>query len=322
MLKWYYFYTPDYEIWHHHLSSRLGNYFSMHPILAQSLNIHYEHPKHHFTGCTDKVKLVIYCIKENMGQKIVFSDATLFIKNPEEMHALVEKCDKNTFALNQENTTNINIGLCVIFCNPESLQMWENVLEELEQNKDLHDQTLVMKYSKGHDFFDYNKVYCKYIDTYNVHLVPKDFACLKAFTHSCRSKEIREAHRFKTLELLGLKFDDIPLTTEQRIEERLAIGRERYGHGVRSMDDTRQWGTKVDSWLLMADEELLDALIYVAADYIRKYNLSSEPDDNALIQRCITEPYIIKSTYHQNLIIKLKNISNMGSISCPYGTSA
>ena len=109
---------------------------------------------------------------------------------------------------------------------------------------------------------------------------------------------------------------------EELIKDRLALGRERYGHGVRSTDDTRQWGTRVDSWLLMAEEELLDALIYVAADYIRKYNLSSEPDDNDLIEKCIFEPFIIKSTYHQNLIIKLKNISNMGSISYPCGTSA
>ena len=109
---------------------------------------------------------------------------------------------------------------------------------------------------------------------------------------------------------------------EELIKSRLAIGRERYGHGVRSTDDTRQWGTKVNSWMLMAEEELLDALIYVAADYIRKHNLSTEPDDNDLIERCIFEPFIIKSNYHQNLIIKLKNISNMGSTSYPYETSA
>ena len=42
------------------------------------------------------------------------------------------------------------------------------------------------------------------------------------------------------------------------IEARLAIGVETYGHGVRVNDDTTQWGTKRNSWLEMALEELDD----------------------------------------------------------------
>lgn len=53
------------------------------------------------------------------------------------------------------------------------------------------------------------------------------------------------------------------------ILERLTIGRERYGHGVRVDDDTTTWGTKTNSWMEMANEEFLDAIIYVTADYIR-----------------------------------------------------
>lgn len=53
------------------------------------------------------------------------------------------------------------------------------------------------------------------------------------------------------------------------INSRMALGRERYGHGVRVADDTRQWGTQADSWVEMALEEVLDGMIYMAAQLIR-----------------------------------------------------
>lgn len=53
------------------------------------------------------------------------------------------------------------------------------------------------------------------------------------------------------------------------LEKRLALGRERYGHGVRIDDDTREWGTEENSWELMMLEEALDGMIYSAAAMIR-----------------------------------------------------
>jgi len=60
------------------------------------------------------------------------------------------------------------------------------------------------------------------------------------------------------------------------IEARLAIGVETYGHGVRVNDDTTQWGTKRNSWLEMALEELDDLAIYVQADELRKVKFARE----------------------------------------------
>ena len=51
--------------------------------------------------------------------------------------------------------------------------------------------------------------------------------------------------------------------------ERMKLGFERYGHGLRLHDDTRQWGTKENSWEEMALEEVLDGLIYTAAAILR-----------------------------------------------------
>ncbi len=56
------------------------------------------------------------------------------------------------------------------------------------------------------------------------------------------------------------------------IKERMAVGIKQYGHGLRVGDDTRQWGTKQDSWLEMGLEEVLDNLIYVAACMLRIEN--------------------------------------------------
>ena len=53
------------------------------------------------------------------------------------------------------------------------------------------------------------------------------------------------------------------------INSRLELGRQRYGHGVRPSDDTRQWGTKEDSWAEMALEEALDLTIYLCAELLR-----------------------------------------------------
>ena len=53
------------------------------------------------------------------------------------------------------------------------------------------------------------------------------------------------------------------------LEKRLALGKERYGHGVRVDDDTREWGTEENSWELMMLEEALDGMIYSAAAMIR-----------------------------------------------------
>ena len=53
------------------------------------------------------------------------------------------------------------------------------------------------------------------------------------------------------------------------IRERMEVGLERYGHGLRTADDTRQWGTKEDSWEEMALEAALDGMIYLAASILR-----------------------------------------------------
>ena len=53
------------------------------------------------------------------------------------------------------------------------------------------------------------------------------------------------------------------------IKGRMELGKKRYGHGVILNDDTTQYGTEEDSWLLMSLEEALDGAIYTAAALLR-----------------------------------------------------
>lgn len=53
------------------------------------------------------------------------------------------------------------------------------------------------------------------------------------------------------------------------IKERMVVGVERYGHGLRTEDDTRQWGNQDDSWVEMGIEEALDLTVYLATALLR-----------------------------------------------------
>ena len=94
---------------------------------------------------------------------------------------------------------------------------------------------------------------------------------------------------------------------------RLELGLRKYNHGVRVDDDTRDWGTPVNSWFHMAREEFLDAMIYVAADYIRVSGIKrdeSEEDDNKLIMRVIDRYNDIDSVKHKMILWNLFNLLN------------
>ena len=98
------------------------------------------------------------------------------------------------------------------------------------------------------------------------------------------------------------------------IEERLKIGKERYGHGIQPDDDTTQWGTKRDSWLEMAQEEIIDCMIYICTDYIRERNLEYGNDANDLIIKYIENPDIMKCPFHVHTVNMLKYILSTSTL--------
>jgi len=58
-----------------------------------------------------------------------------------------------------------------------------------------------------------------------------------------------------------------------KISERMRVGLQRYGHGIILDKDTRQWGTREDSWMEMCEEEILDGIVYSIADRLRNIKL-------------------------------------------------
>jgi len=111
------------------------------------------------------------------------------------------------------------------------------------------------------------------------------------------------------------------------IKARLELGKSKYGHGVRVNMDTTTWGTPKNSWMEMAKEEFLDALVYVAADYIVKGRTGSismsdmeayyihdkelhtrESDDNNLILYILENRQDMEACSHKTLIFNLFSI--------------
>lgn len=104
------------------------------------------------------------------------------------------------------------------------------------------------------------------------------------------------------------------MTVREHVIKRLDLGRSKYGHGVRVMDDTVTWGTKKDSWLEMASEELLDAIVYVIADYLRTIEQMYDEDakdDNDLIMYIFDNPMTVNSEKHHKLLEGLINMTQI-----------
>lgn len=109
------------------------------------------------------------------------------------------------------------------------------------------------------------------------------------------------------------------------IHGRMAMGKTKYGHGVRVNDDTTTWGTSKNSWMEMAREEFLDAIVYVVADYIRegrqtykgmcnlevdyKFEYTTKTDDdNMLIQYILSNWMHMEPCKHKTMLNTLFNL--------------
>jgi len=104
------------------------------------------------------------------------------------------------------------------------------------------------------------------------------------------------------------------MPARKELTARLELGLKNYNHGVRVNDETI-------SWVEMAREELLDAVIYIIADYIRtirskgegaplSFRKNDEPDDNKLIMSIADDWENIESPQHKMLLWNLFKMLN------------
>ena len=105
--------------------------------------------------------------------------------------------------------------------------------------------------------------------------------------------------------------------TVKLIEDRFALGKQKYGHGVKvftAFTKSPQWGCS--TWMDMAREEFLDGIIYVAADYIHTHvnhtrTRTREPDHNDLILTTIKNWEHVESETHREMIRSLAGMIQM-----------
>lgn len=209
-INWFYFYTPDYEIWHNNIyqTLKVSNIFELNPIQIESIpGLNNQHHRHHFTGCFYKIELLVSCIENNIGKRIVFTDATWYI-NPNKLTELeneISNCKYGMTFGNNGQIGDINIGIIILDCNNTILEFWKDILEKLKGNSELHDQTLVCEKLKTFNLLDTDKFIAKSfipVDTWN-NLYRDNFIMLKIFTCSADDKKSRDDYRIDCMKKYG-----------------------------------------------------------------------------------------------------------------------
>ena len=158
-MKWYFFYTPNYHFYKNHIINRISNHFDTKPLEIPQLKLANPDEKgHHFANITLKIELIISCIKENMNENIIFTDATIYInENVDELYKYLQEKTKNNNDMIFARENNLyNIGFILIHCNEKVLQFWENCLDIMKQKMEIgesaHDQLVVINMIKSNEY--------------------------------------------------------------------------------------------------------------------------------------------------------------------------
>jgi len=181
-MKFIYFYSNLYEYYNKHIYENLNSVFHLEAIKIDDLKNNSSHT--FFGGVSIKIDLILQKIKENMGNSIVFTDATIFInsKNINELVDFFNKYLDNDLCFADNNGNGYyNIGIILIKCNIKTLTFFENVLSDLI-NGHGWDQEVVNNHLRNNNnnnlkvnVFDRTKIHCGwefwpyYKDTYLIY---------------------------------------------------------------------------------------------------------------------------------------------------------
>lgn len=183
LMKFIFFYSPIYDYYNSHINNNIGGIFDVESMKIDDLNNHSHHT--FFGGVSIKIELIIQKIKENFGDTILFTDATIFINSnnvrqlPDFLHTYINNdlcfADNDGFGY-------YNIGVILIRCSIKTLCFFENVLADLVSNKGW-DQDVINNHLHNNnnlkiDVFDRNKIYCDWdfnVDYKDTYLIYKSF---------------------------------------------------------------------------------------------------------------------------------------------------
>jgi len=207
-MKFIFFYSPLYNYYKDHIINNLNDIFDIEPILINDLSKN-ENAWHTFCGGVSiKIELIIQKIKENMGENIIFSDATIFInkKNKNEISDFFKNYINYdiSFACNRGYGANYNIGIILMKCNEKLLEFFNTVLIELITNKSW-DQSVVNNLIEKTDLsigcFDNTKICCG--DNFNIKY-KEYFLIYKSFIPHTNNLIVNYNARFKKFLEAGL----------------------------------------------------------------------------------------------------------------------
>jgi len=176
--KLVYFYSNNYKLFHDHIQDSLKDFFSLNPILIDEI----KHKTGHsfFGGVSIKIELIIKKIKENIGDKIIFSDVTIFVnkENAKFINPYLTTYSGFDLVFPDNKNGECNIGFILISCNAKTLKFFTDVVSLLKQNSGW-DQAVVnsllassaLRFTKFDD-----KIYCGYlVDIKNEFYIFKSF---------------------------------------------------------------------------------------------------------------------------------------------------
>jgi hypothetical protein len=167
-MKFIYFYSELYEYYNKHILENLNLVFELEGIKIDNLKNNNSHT--FFGGVSIKIELILQKIKENMGNSIIFTDATIFINsnNTDELVDFFYKyLDNDLCFADNDGTGYYNIGIILIKCNIKTLSFFENVLTDLTNTRGW-DQDVINKHLLNNnnnlkvDTFDRTKIYCNW----------------------------------------------------------------------------------------------------------------------------------------------------------------
>lgn len=182
-MKFIFFYSELYDFYNNHIHKNLNSVFELEAIKIDNLKNFGGHT--FFSGVSIKIELILQKIKENMGNSIIFTDATIFINssNINELFDFFNKyLDNDLCFADNDGYGFYNIGIILIKCNIKTLEFFKNVLTDLTNtsgwDQDIINNNLLNNSNLNVNTFDRTKIYCNwdFEPSYkNTYLIYKSF---------------------------------------------------------------------------------------------------------------------------------------------------
>lgn len=148
-IRWFYIYSPKYEIFHHILMDGVKDCsgFIMSPVFVpqEAFSGLYGGDGHFLSGNSVKYKVLMNILKRHPGEHILLTDVDLIVQHPEELRAFLEPYKRNdlTFMLDGPDSEGKNIGFAMIKSNPDTIDFFGRIYETLTTVPGTWDQGLV-----------------------------------------------------------------------------------------------------------------------------------------------------------------------------------